>query len=146
MITSEKTSNNHFRLNNWPEKLNQFIKHNESRPFKWGSFDCFQICAKSELAIKGQSTWPDIISDQDLTALQTYKILKKHGASSLWDLIDLRMTRWDSPNQAKRGDWVGHYVNREESLGVLVGDKIACVGLNGILFKNMSEAITAWRV
>jgi len=134
------------RLADWPERLDQFIQDSQSRPFEWGSFDCFQICAKAEMAIKGQSTWPDVVTDKALTIRQTYKLLRKFGVTTLWQGVDLRMNRWDAPRQARRGDWVGHYVDDEESLGVSVGDKIACIGFNGLSFKSMSEAITAWRV
>lgn len=147
MLMTYKTSlSNGARLPDWADRLENFIQNNRNTPFTWGAFDCGRLCFKAESALYGASRWDDIITDDKLSIRNAYKPIKENNCKSLWDLIDTRMERLASPALAQRGDWLGHYVKNEESLGICLGDKMACIGKNGLIFVKLTHAVTAWRV
>ena len=133
------------RLADWPERLSCFIQEHKDSPFNWGALDCGRFCVKAELAIYGETRWEDVLSDTS-TKRKAYKPIKANGCSSLWELVSTRMDQLDSPLLAQRGDWVGHYVDGEQALGVVFDSKIACIGPDGIQFKPMSDAMIGWKV
>jgi hypothetical protein len=134
------------RLPDWVERLNKFVESNRNTPFTWGVFDCGRFCIKAEIAMYGVSRWDDIAADDKLSLRKAYRPIKENGCKSLWQLLDTRLERLATPLLAQRGDFVGHYVNDEESLGVCLGDKMVCISPTGLIFVDLSHAVTAWRV
>lgn len=133
------------RLANWPERLAEFLSSNSDTSFEWGSFDCSQFCIQAEQSIYGQTRWEDLIGGYK-TERGALGRIKRAGGDSLWDLIDQRMERLPSVKMAKRGDWIGHYTEQGESLGILVDSRFACVDIeSGLNLLPMSEAVVAWR-
>jgi len=147
MLTTYKTSLlSGARLPDWAERLDKFITDNLNTPFTWGAFDCGRFCCRGESAMYGVSRWDDIITDDKLSIRKAYKPIKDNNCKSLWQLVDTRMPRLASPALAQRGDWIGYYVDGEESLAICVGDKIACISPTGLVFIKLSHASVAWRV
>lgn len=133
------------RLANWPERLAEFLSSNSDTPFEWGSFDCSQFCIQAEQAIYGETRWPDLVGGYK-TERGALGRIKRAGGESLWDLIDSRMQRLESVKMAQRGDWIGHYTEYGESLGILVDSRFACVDIeSGLNLLPITEAVVAWR-
>ena len=133
------------RQPNWPERLAEFIADNLKTPFEWGSFDCSQFCIQAEQSIYGDTRWTDLIGGYK-TERGALGRIRRAGSDSLWDLIDQRMERLESVKMAQRGDWIGHYTESGESLGILVDSRFACVDIeSGLNLLPISEAVVAWR-
>ena len=93
----------------------------------------------------GDTRWPDLIGGYKTERGAAGRI-KRAGGESLWHLADQRMDRLESVKLAQRGDWIGHYTENGESLGICFGDRFACVDIeSGLNFLPMSEAVCAWR-
>lgn len=145
MTCKTKLSTGANRLNDWPERLYQLIDTNQSTPFQWGTFDCSQFCIQAEQAMYDETRWTDLIGGYK-TKRGACGRIKRAGADSLWNLIDQRMERLNSVKLAKRGDWIGHYTDDGESLGILIDSRFVCVHLDrGLVFIPMTEAVVAWR-
>lgn len=133
------------RLSDWPERLAEFIDQNLSTEFQWGSFDCSQFCIQAEQSIYGDTRWTDLIGGYK-TERGALGRIKRAGGESLWNLIDQRMERLESVKMAKRGDWIGHYTDHGESLGIMLDGRIACVDVeSGLNFLPLECAEIAWR-
>lgn len=133
------------RLPNWPENLSQLVQKNQDTPFQWGAFDCSQFCIQAELAMYGDTRWDDLIGGYK-TEKGAIARIKRKGADSLWSLIDQRMDRLPSAKMAQRGDWIGHYTESGESLGILIDSRFACVDIDsGLNLLPISRAVCAWR-
>lgn len=93
----------------------------------------------------GDTRWGDLIGGYK-TQRGALSRIRKKGAESLWELIDQRMERLDSVKLAQRGDWIGHYTESGESLGIVIDDRFVCVHLDrGLVFVPLTEAVVAWR-
>lgn len=133
------------RLPSWPERLAKFVEDNQSTPFEWGTFDCSQFCIQAEQTIYGETRWEDLIGGYK-TEKGSLSRIKKAGGETLWGLIDQRMDRLESVKMAQRGDWIGHYTEFGESLGIMVDTRFACVDIeSGLNLLPISEAVVAWR-
>jgi len=133
------------RRSDWPEQLHALIDFNFETPFQWGTFDCSQFCIKAEQAMYDDTRWRDLIGGYKTQRGANGRI-KRAGADSLWGLIDTRMERLDSVKLAGRGDWIGHYTEEGESLGICLGSDFVCVHMDrGLVVVPMTEARVAWR-
>lgn len=133
------------RYNDWFERLINLVQSQKESHFEWGSFDCSQFCIQAEEAMYGETRWPDMIGGYK-TKRGAMSRIKKKGADSLWQLIDQRMERRESVKMAQRGDWVGHYTEDGESLGIVIDNRFACVDVeSGLNLLPLSMAVCAWR-
>ena len=133
------------RLSDWPERLYRLVDSNQQTPFEWGDFDCSQFCIQAEQAMYGDTRWTDLIGGYK-TKRGAGGRIKRAGGESLWDLIDQRMERLDSVKLAQRGDWIGHYTDDGESLGICLGHYFVSVCLDGGLVSiPMNQSVCAWR-
>lgn len=131
------------RPDDWPERLNAFIEANLHTPFAWGLHDCSQFVIKCELALFDQTKFADSIGKYK-TKRGAAMHLHYKGFDSLWDYVGSRYNEI-TPSFAKRGDIAGHLTQDGESVGIIVGNSIACAGDDGIAFKPLSEAERFWR-
>lgn len=131
------------RPDDWPERLNNFIEANLNTPFAWGTHDCSQFVIKCELALLDETKFADSIGKYK-TKRGAGTHLHKQGFDGLWDYVSSRYTEIDK-SFANRGDIVGHLTPDGESVGIMVGNTIATVGEDGIIFKPICEAHRFWR-
>lgn len=131
------------RPNDWPERLAEFIEANLHTPFNWGTHDCSQFVIKCEIAVTGSTKYQDSIGKYK-TKRGAAMHLKGQGFDGLWDYVSSRYTEIDKAF-ANRGDVVGHITPDGESVGIMIGNTIACVGDDGIIFKPINEAHRFWR-
>ena len=134
------------RQTDWPERLSELVIASADREFAWGVFDCSQFCIDAEIAITGDTRFWDYHRNYKTQRGAVWK-LKQKGFDDLWDLLNSRLDVLENAKLAQRGDVIGHYTEDGESLGILIGDRFACVGKpKGIVFKPLSEAVCAWRL
>lgn len=131
------------RPDDWPERLNDFIEANLHTPFAWGTHDCSQFVIKCELALFDCTQFPDSIGKYK-TQRGAKLHLHRQGFAGLWDYVGSRYTEIEQPFAA-RGDVAGHITPDGESVGIIVGNKIASPGDAGLMFKPLSEAVRFWR-
>lgn len=131
------------RPDDWPERLSEFIEANRHTPFNWGTHDCCQFVIKCETAILGATKFPDSIDKYKTKRGAAYHI-KRKGFDCLWDYVSSRYKEIDRAF-ANRGDVVGHITPDGQSVGILIGNSIACVSDDGIVFKPLDDAHRFWR-
>jgi len=132
------------RLNDWPDRLNAHIEEWRHREFDWGKADCALFCLYAEKAMCGQSRFEDFIG-QYKTDKGSLKALKKFGAGNLVDTVAQRLEEIPVM-MAKRGDVASIDTPDGDALSLVVGDKVAGLGKEGLVFLPLTSAKRAWKV
>lgn len=131
------------RHEDWPRRLQAFVRARQRMPFAWGSNDCATLAADWVLeaigtdpmaGIRGQ--WSD--ARQALAAIDAMGGLRK--ATTLALGAEIR------PTLAQRGDVVLIVVNGRETLAVCVGGHALGSAEEGALLAPMDDAVAAWRI
>jgi len=131
------------RKETWPTDLAVFIESRMNAPFVWGIHDCTLFAADSALAITGvdpAESFRGTYNSQTGAA----RIIVEHG--SFRNLVNTYMGDEINPKMAQRGDWVLVEQDGSEALAVCVGVNMVAAGQSGLVFRPMSDAITAWRI
>ncbi len=132
------------RLNNWSEILTSHIEEWRNKSFQWGKYDCAMFCLSAEKKMCGSSRFEDYLGIYS-SASGSAKALIKLGRGKLSDSVSQRLPEI-SANEARRGD-VGLISTPEgDALCLVVGDKVAAMGKNGLVFLAMDAVKKAWRV
>lgn len=132
------------RLNDWPERLNAHVDEWRNRPFEWGKSDCALFCLHAEKAITGESRFEDFLGAYD-SDIGSIKALKRLGAGDLISTVGQRLEEIPV-SQATRGDVASIDTPEGDALSLVIGDKVAGLGKEGLLFFPLSSAKKAWRV
>lgn len=128
------------KFQDWEKRLNSHLQN--VPPFAWGTNDCCQFTL---------GRWCELCTGINYFASYKYKteigalkILKKHGGVD--GLASLHLGEPKSPAMAKRGDIVSFTHDQGDALGICLGNKIAAIGANGLLFVPIRLANNAWSV
>lgn len=132
------------RLNDWPERLNNHIDEWRDKNFDWGKADCALFCLYGEKAMCGTSRFEDFLGTYS-TDFGSLRALKKLGTGELTSTVAARLPEINI-SEAQRGDVVSIDTPEGQALALFVGDKIAALGENGLLFLPVSLANRAWRI
>ena len=128
------------RLDGWEKRLDAIIQANE--PFAWGTNDCCMFAVRCVEAITG------VDHGATYRGYKTQKgalgRLAKHGGAD--GIATACLGEPKSIKLAKRGDVVLHNISDGLSLAICLGDKIASVDDDGIVFLPVSVGIQAWGV
>ncbi|MEN6375556.1 MAG: hypothetical protein ABFD75_12380 [Smithella sp.] len=131
------------RADTWDVDLMNFIKSRRKTPFQWGAHDCtlFAVdCAKVMTGI-------DLAEKYRGYTTETGAALIIGRAGSLKDLINETLSAFEiSPKMARRGDWILFDNEGAEAVGVCIGTMFIAAGMDGLIMREMSDAITAWRI
>jgi hypothetical protein len=113
-----------------------YIAEHINRPFRWGENDCCTFVGEW-IRIK---TGRDYLTEHRpwRTARDANKKLR--ALSGLFSFLDLHFTRIN-PNMAQDGD----LTIIDGTASVFSGRHVVSVGLNGLVYKDRSEAECAWR-
>jgi len=129
------------RIDGWEKRLDAIITANE--PFTWGTNDCCMFAVRCVEAITGVDHGKKYRGYK--TRVGAMKRLAKYGGvegiatECLGDPKSIKL--------AKRGDVVLHDISDDGlSLGVCLGDKIATVNDDGVVYMPLSDGIKAWGV
>lgn len=128
------------RVHGWEQKLEQYLDN--VGPFEWGVNDCCLFAVKAVDLISGRklrANFPEYAGEDEAAAL-----LKKLGG--VYEITKSCLGACKPVVKAQRGDVVLFDYGAGHSLGICVGDKIAAVGANGVIFLKLSKGLTAWSV
>lgn len=132
------------RLANWPDLLSEHIEEWRHKKFEWGKADCALFCLYAEKAICGSSRFDDFIG-QYSSAAGSAKALLKIGAGDLAASVGARLDEIE-PIKAQRGDVALIDTPDGDALSLVVGDKVAAMGKDGLIFLSLGAAKRVWRV
>jgi len=142
------------RLDDWPERLNDFLGAAHGRLFLWGKWDCCLFSADAVLAMTGIDVGV-VFRGKYTTAVGAARAVKRYGGGTLEDAMDkmAAQNRWLSclPLMAKRGDVVlvgpkyapGRFGG---AMGIVRGADIACVTEDGLVSIPLDSAVRAWSI
>ena len=132
------------RLANWPDLLANHIEEWRHKKFEWGKADCALFCFYAEKAMCGSSRFDDF-SGKYRSAAGSAKALLKIGAGDLAASVGARLQEIE-PHKAQRGDVALIDTPDGNALSLVVGDKVAAMGKDGLVFLPLSAAKQAWKV
>lgn len=127
------------RRPNWPELLHAYIESRRFMPFEWGHNDCGLFAADAIIAITGTDLAADLRGYKSGRGAAS-RIAKAGGMRGLaGSLIEKKH------GFASRGDLVLVELDARETFGVVAGNGFWCgPGENGLVFRPMSEVVTAF--
>jgi len=132
------------RLVDWPDRLQAHIEEWRHKKFEWGKSDCGHFCLYAEKAMCGASRFDDWIgqySSQNGFA----RFLVKMGVGDLAASVGARL-REINPSKAQRGDVALIDTPAGDALSLVIGDKVAAMGKDGLVFLPLISAKKAWKV
>jgi hypothetical protein len=132
------------RLVDWPTRLNDHIEEWRHKKFEWGKADCALFCLYAEKAICGSSRFDDFIGKYR-SAAGSARALLKIGAGDLAASVGARL-REIKVLEAQRGDVALIDTPLGDALSLVVGDKVAAMGKDGLIFLPLMAAKKAWKV
>ena len=132
------------RLVDWPTRLNDHIEEWRHKKFEWGKADCALFCLYAEKAICGSSRFDDFIGKYR-SAAGSARALLKIGAGDLAASVGARL-REIKVLEAQRGDVALIDTPLGDALSLVVGDKVAAMGKDGLIFLPLMSAKKAWKV
>ena len=132
------------RVVDWPDRLQAHIEEWRHKKFEWGKADCALFCLYAEKAICGSSRFDDFIG-QYHSAAGSAKALLKIGGGDLSARVGARL-REIEPSEAQRGDVELIDTPLGDALSLVIGDKVAAMGKDGLIFLPLDAAKQAWKV
>jgi hypothetical protein len=132
------------RLEDWPLRLNNHIEEWRHKKFEWGKADCALFCLYAEKAICGSSRFDDFIGKYR-SAAGSVKALLKIGGGDLAASVGARLAEIET-SKAQRGDVALIDTPAGDALSLVIGDKVAAMGKDGLVFLPLSAAKKAWKV
>ena len=132
------------RVVDWPDRLQAHIEEWRHKKFEWGKADCALFCLYAEKAICGSSRFDDFIG-QYRSAAGSVKALLKIGGGDLAASVGARL-REIKPSEAQRGDVALIDTPLGDALSLVIGDRVAAMGKDGLIFLPLDAAKQAWKV
>ena len=135
------------RAPDWPERLAAIVEERREAPFYWGSQDCAGFAADVTVALTGEDPAAWIRgSYQDEAALEA--ILAERGGFE--EAVAQTMAEFGAPECppafAMRGDWALVDAGNQLLVGVILDDRIAITGLDGLRFLPRRYAKRTWAI
>lgn len=133
------------RLDDWPEKLAEFIHARTEKVFEWGQNDCAIFAADGIHAITEIDVAADLRGTYS-TASQAVDIVTARGG-----LEAIATSVLGEPMENKlmiqRGDVALVKINGRESLTICIGSELAGPGVDfGVVLIPIMDAIKVWKV
>lgn len=132
------------RLANWPDLLTDHIEEWRHKKFEWGKADCALFCLYAEKAMCGSSRFDDFLG-QYQSAKGSVRALMKLGGGDLSSSVDARLVKIEVA-QAQRGDVALISTPDGDALSLVIGDKVAAMGRNGLVFLPLQSVKKVWKV
>jgi len=130
------------RTATWDIDLVEFVKSRQNTPFKWGEHDCTLFAADCVKVMTGIDLAE---GNRNYSSKQAaYLIVGKYGG--IRKLVTSVLDSECLPTLAQRGDVVLFTDSGECALGIHLGNTIVCAGEKGLVYRQPSDAIIAWRV
>lgn len=132
------------RLADWPTRLHDHIEEWRHKKFEWGKADCGHFCLYAEKAMCGSSRFEDWIG-QYSSQKGFARFLVKMGVDDLAAGVGARLSEIEVI-KAQRGDVTLIDTPDGDALSLVVGDKVAAMGKDGLIFLPVMSAKKAWKV
>ena len=133
------------RFQNWPERLEEYVRVNRNVPFSWGSNDCVVYVCNAIVAMTGEDPLDGIRGTYDSEISAKRVVIEQGGMERFFDA---RFRRHRNKLDARRGD-----------IGLMPGDSLewAPMGLcrgpywcgptpNGMMMAPVDSVVIAWAV
>lgn len=136
---------------NFITRLNEYIEEVRSKPFTWGSHDCFVFSntAFNRMYGKGYADdWLGIYTEGS-KIVPIRELKKEYPYDNLKQAIDDRLTPKEVPTigdlvMTKKSVGTSWYIG--SALGICIGNKAAFVGLTGLKFMLLDDIDYAWGI
>lgn len=102
------------------------------------------FCLNAEKAITGSTRFPEFINAYS-SEKGSIEALEAAGFDSMESLVDARLDQVKVA-MAQRGDVALISTPTGDALSLVLGNQLAAMGKNGLVFLPISEAKKAWRV
>lgn len=133
------------RLPNWEARLASLIDDRRAARFEWGTNDCASFASDAVMAITGFDPIVDLRGTYD-----EREALRRAGRDGhrLFELVPRFLGVPEHPKLAQRGDIVAGSIGPSHRvvLGVCLGAQWAVPGRAGLVFREMADAVSAWRI
>lgn len=134
----------------WERLLVEFIDRKRSEPFAWGSNDCIHFVNEGYKIQYNRNLFSTIDSADYNDLESSFKVAMEHlGTIKLDEATDKLLTRINA-NFLQFGDIV--YIDTTDfgtgsghAFGLYLGEQIACVSLDGLVFVPRKYAKYGWR-
>ncbi len=144
------------RYEDWLPRLNYFIDISSNREFSWGSFDCCLFVCDGIYVLTGEDVAKSFRGNYSTESGAVVQ-LKLHSGGSVAETTEVitkkfKMLEWSTVHLAQTGDLVlltdGPFAWNDfnGALGIVLGQNIAVLTLEGLTFLPVSAANKAWRV
>ena len=145
------------KLDDWPERLNEYLTEIVGMPFVWGQHDCV-LAALNAVKVMTGVDYALEIREKYSTALGAVRVMVRlYGVDSLSSAADVFCKKYEGEEVpisfAQRGDIVEADVVSAEggtgpSLGVVDLDGIHALfaGPSGAIRIKITDCLRAWRV
>ena len=132
------------RLPDWPERLAELVEARRHMHFAWGTHDCGLWAADAVLACTGRDPAADL-RGRYTTEAEAEALM---GGDGLYGLIrrmeEARGTALCPPHLAQRGDTALVMLGNQAIMGVVLGDRVAVPGTDGLVFLPLAAARPPW--
>lgn len=132
------------RLADWPDRLAQHIEKWRNRKFRWGTSDCSMFVLQAEKAMCGESRFQDFVGSYS-SEKGSVEALSEIGEGSLEATVDARLQSIPI-KMAKRGDVALIETQDGDALSLVIGNQIAAMSKQGLVFMPLSAAKKVWSV
>jgi hypothetical protein len=139
------------KRDDWSNKLNEYIDDIRDLRFQWGANDCLTFANTAHEAMTGEQFAADWCGGYKTayTAKKWYAdLLEKQGFATIIDAIDARLERLDVV-LPPRGSIVGRVDASgvtEVALGVCIGETVAFISREGVVFLPVQDGDIFWAV
>lgn len=131
------------RKENWPRLLSDYLVSHKHSPFVWGENDCVLFAAKGYYHLTGEDFFSMYLGYSDKEGAE--EIIKENR--NLATLVSKHIgTGHNNILQAGRGDIALLRLAIGDTLGMVddTGQRIACLGKEGLLKLPLSKAYIVW--
>jgi hypothetical protein len=135
------------RYEDWPGRLLAVIDAAQVREFVWGEWDCGQFVGACVEAMTGNNPVTSLRATYT-TETGMKRILTRDYDGSLMAFWSAQLGAPVRVTMAGRGDIVVVEHDGTQASGVvdLSGERVACLGLDGLEYLPITSAVAAWKV
>lgn len=135
------------RLEGWEQRLDAVLESARHKPYVLGRHDCLRVACAAYEAITGINHWPRFCGTYQ-SKLESLRAIREVARDFSAAITRVTETQPIAMPFARRGDIALYKDARGEHLGVCVGQFVAVLGPQGMLFvrRNDSGLLRAWPV
>ena len=134
------------RLKDWNKRLLAVVEDARSREFQYGDLDCGQLAREAEIALTGETSFPEWEPGAYSDPEGWRSILAGLGYDDIPQLLTARLYAYPTTLQARTGDFGVVETPEGDAIVVNFGRRWAGAFQSGVRFVGHSVVHSAWRV